>query len=84
MNLSNVTEREPLATEGTSAMRRQEVETSGMGSLNAIALDRRSTTMSLLFAKDMAARDGMWRLGPGVALEADVARRVWTHHKHDD
>ena len=41
--------------------------------------------MSLLLAEDMTARDGMGYVGPiGVALEADVARRVRTDHKHDD
>ena len=41
--------------------------------------------MNSLLAKDMTARDGMGHVGPaGIALEADVARRVWTDHKHDD
>ena len=45
----------------------------------------RSATTSSLLAKDMTARDGMGHVGPaGIALEADVARRIEADHEHDD
>lgn len=40
--------------------------------------------MGSLLTKDMTARDGMGYVSSsGVALEADVARRVGTEDKHD-
>lgn len=49
--------------------------------------DRHFDTMAMgsLLAKNMTARDGMGHVGPGgVALETDIACRVWTDHQHDD
>lgn len=84
MKLSNVTGREPFATEGTLLLH-QMVETSTVGIIDEMAPRSAVETKGLLLTKDVTACNGMGNVGPGgIALEADVAGGVLAEDQHGE